>query len=230
MSESLSNLDKEKTILRYNQRFREHGFDPKSLGWGIKGRQKERFKILIDIVKVECLDNLKVADIGAGFGDLYSFMINNDIQIKKYYGYEIVPSLVEEGKRQYGKNKNFNLYNVDFLKKEKIDLVDISIISGSFNFKLEEGDNYTYIKNILKKAFINSKHGIAANFITNRTDFKDKLIFYANPEKIISICYGISKRFVLDHSYFPFEFSIALFKDDSYNKTMPVFNDKRLKI
>ena len=83
MSESLSNLDIEKTILRYNQRFTKHGFDQKSLGWGIKGRQKERFKILIDIIKVKYLDNLKVADIGAGFGDLYSFMIQNDIQIKE---------------------------------------------------------------------------------------------------------------------------------------------------
>ena len=183
MSESLSNLDKEKTILRYTQRFAEHGFDPKSLGWGIKGRQKERFKILIDIINIDCLNNLKVADIGAGFGDLYNFMIKNDIQIKEYFGYELVPSLVEEGRKQYGDNKNFKLINVDYLYEEEIDLVDISIISGSFNFKLEGGDNYTYIRNILKKAFINSKHGVAANFITNRTDFNDKLIFYAIPRK-----------------------------------------------
>ena len=63
MSESLSNFDKEKTILRYTERFTEHGFDPKSLGWGIKGRQKERFKILFDIINIDCLNNLKVADI-----------------------------------------------------------------------------------------------------------------------------------------------------------------------
>ena len=41
MSESLSNLDIEKTILRYNKRFAEHGFDPKSLGWGIKVGKRE---------------------------------------------------------------------------------------------------------------------------------------------------------------------------------------------
>ena len=47
MSQSLSNLDIEKTILRYNKRLKEYGYDQKSVGWGIKGRQKERFKILL---------------------------------------------------------------------------------------------------------------------------------------------------------------------------------------
>ena len=55
MFEQLSNYDREQTINRYNKRFKEFGYDPKSLGWGIKGRQKERFKILIDILKINLL-------------------------------------------------------------------------------------------------------------------------------------------------------------------------------
>ena len=228
MSQSLSNLDIEKTILRYNERFKEYGYDQKSLGWGTKGRQKERFKILIDILKIQKLSNLKVSDIGAGFGDLYKYMIKNNLSIKEYYGYEIVPNLVVEGKKQNKNYKNFNLFNVDYLIQEKINSVDISIMSGCFNFKLKENDNYLYIENVLKKAFKNSNYGIAANFITNRTDFQEDLIFYTDPQKIINMSYGITRRFTLDHSYFPYEFSIALFKDDSYSKVNPVFNDERL--
>ena len=228
MSQSLSDLDIEKTIIRYNKRFKEFGYDQKSVGWGIKGRQKERFKILLDILKIKKLSNLKVSDIGAGFGDLYKYMINNNLSIKEYYGYEIVPNLVAEGIKQNKKHKNFNLFNVDYLIQEKINYADISIMSGCFNFKLKENDNYLYIENVLKKAFKNSNYGIAANFITNRTDFQEDLIFYTDPQKIINMSYGISRRFTLDHSYFPYEFSIALFKDDSYSKVNPVFNDERL--
>ena len=229
MFEPLSSYDKEQTINRYHKRLKEFGFDQKSLGWGIKGRQKERFKILIDVLKIDLLKDLKVCDIGAGFGDLYIYMRDHKISIKEYYGYELVPNLVEEGNKQYKKYSNFNLYNYDYLEKKEIKKVDISIISGSFNFKLKENNNYQYIEDVLRKSFNNSLHGVSANFITNRTDYKDDLIFYADPEKIIDICYGLTKRFVLDHSYFPFEFSIALFKDDKYDKSMPVFNDKRLK-
>lgn len=230
MFEQLSNYDREQTINRYNKRFKEFGYDQKSLGWGIKGRQKERFKILIDILKINLLKDLKVCDIGAGFGDLYKYMLDNKISLKEYFGYEIVPNLVKEGNKQYKKYSNFNLFNDDYLEKKENKNVDISIISGSFNFKIKKGENYQYIENVLKKAFNNSSHGVSANFITNRTDYKDDLIFYANPEKIIDICYGLTKRFVLDHSYFPFEFSIAIFKDDKYDKSMPVFDDNRLKI
>ena len=110
MSQSLSNLDIEKTILRYNKRFKEFGYDQKSVGWGIKGRQKERFKILLDILKIKKLRNLKVSDIGAGFGDLYKYMINSNLSIKEYYGYEIVPNLVAEGIKQNKKHRNFNSF------------------------------------------------------------------------------------------------------------------------
>jgi len=227
---SLSNSDKEKTIKRYHERFELHGHDQKSVGWGEKGRQRERFNILLNILKIDNFKKIKVADIGAGFGDLYKFLIDQKIPVDQYYGYEIVPNLVKQGNLKYKNNTNFNLFNCDYLEKKEIENVDISLISGSLNFKLIEDDNFEYIENVLKKAFVNSEYGVAANFITDRTDFKDELIFYANPEKILEICYKLTKRFLIDHSYFPFEYSIALFKKDSYNKKMPTFDDPRLKI
>ena len=226
----LSNSDKDKTIKRYNKRLELHGHDQRSVGWGEKGRQRERFNILIDILRISNLKEIKVADIGAGFGDLYKFLVDKKLPIDKYYGYEIVPNLVKQGNLKFNKHTNFNLFNCDYLEKNEIENVDISLISGSLNFKLIKDDNYEYIENVLTKAFINSDHGVAANFITNRTDFKDELIFYADPEKILDICYKLTKRFIIDHSYFPFEYSIALFKNDSYNKKMPTFADPRLKI
>ena len=47
------------------------------------------------------------------------------------------------------------------------------------------------------------------NFITNRVDYEEEYIFYSDP-KIIDIAYSLSRRFTIDHSYFPFEFELHL--------------------
>ena len=48
----LSNKDIDNTNKRYSQRFDQYGHDQKSVGWGKKGRQVERFKILLDSLKL----------------------------------------------------------------------------------------------------------------------------------------------------------------------------------
>ena len=79
-----------------------------------------------------------------------------------------------------------------------------------------------------KKALEQSTVGISANFITNRVDYEEEYIFYSDPKKTIDIAYSLSRRFTIDHSYFPFEFTVAIFKDQSYDREYPVFNDRRI--
>ncbi|WP_269623422.1 hypothetical protein [Prochlorococcus marinus] len=217
---------------RYLKNLSSFGHDQKSLGWGEKGRQLERFKILIEILNISKRHLFSINDIGAGFGDLYNFLIEQGYNIKSYQGYELVKELCEQGNLAYGSRKNFKLFEGDFLEKytnEKINTQDYSLMSGIFNFKIKNGSNYEYIESVLKASFNTSSIGIAANFITNRVDYLDEIIFNADPARIIDIAYNISRRFVIDHSYFPFEFSLAILKDQSFDENYPVFNDKRIQ-
>ena len=56
----MNNLDKEKYISRYNERLEEFGYDPRSLGWGTGGieRQHIRFRNLLEIKKFTTLGKL----------------------------------------------------------------------------------------------------------------------------------------------------------------------------
>jgi len=214
-----SDNDRKKVIERYSKRFNEFGHSQKAVGWGEKGKQELRFEVLSSLWNFE---NKKVLDIGAGFGDLYKYLLPR--KIKSYHGFELVPSLAEKGIELYGMKDNFRLTTGDFLECKLDTHYDIVLISGLFNFKLLNGDNYEFISEVIMKAFAHCHGGLAANFITDRVDYTEELIFNSKPEKIIEIALQFTKNFVLRNDYFPFEFSLFMNKDDSFSVNDTVFN------
>jgi len=216
---NFSDKDKESVIERYTQKYSQFGYSQKSVGWGEKGRQELRFSILSSLWDFK---GASVLDIGAGFGDFYKFIGKDTVSF--YHGFDIVPVLVEKGNELYGSNQNFKLTSGNFMDIPLERKYDIVIISGMFNFKLVNGDNYSFINDIIIKAFAHCNIGFAANFITDRVDHHDNVIFNSSPEKIVEIALKHTKNFVLRNDYMPFEFSVFLNKDDSFSVSDTIFN------
>jgi hypothetical protein len=214
-----SEEDKKKTIDRYTKRFNDFGYSPKAVGWGEKGKQNLRFEVLANYFPLE---NMSILDIGAGFGDLYKYLATSNI--KNYHGFDLVESLVVKGNELYGSNENFKLTLGDFSETVLHEMFDVCLISGLFNFKLVGSNNYDFITSVITKAFANCKVGLAANFITDRVDYHEELIFNSKPEIILGIALGLTKNVTLRNDYFPFEFSVFLNKDESFSKEDTVFN------
>jgi SAM-dependent methyltransferase len=218
MSDIFSQKDKDKVISRYTERFDQYGHSQQAVGWGVKGKQDLRFKILSDYWSLE---GKRILDIGAGFGDLYPYL--KSFGIKSYYGLDLVPSLVEKGNEIYGRDPEFTLTEENILESEFQGEFDIAFISGTFNFKLLNGNNYEFIEAVLKKTMEVCKEGVCANFITDRVDYNEELIFNSNPEKIMTICLKLTRNFCFKQDIFPFEFSVFLNKDDSFSENT-IFN------
>jgi SAM-dependent methyltransferase len=216
---NFSDKDKANVINRYTHNYSLYGHSQKAVGWGEKGRQELRFSILSSLWNFK---NASVLDIGAGFGDFYNFIGKDNL--KEYHGFDIVPVLVEKGNELYGSNKNFKLSLGNFMEMPLEKKYDIVVISGLFNFKLTSGDNYYFINDVLTKALSHCNIGVAANFITDRVDHHDEVIFNSSPEKIVEIALKHTKNFILRNDYMPFEFSIFLNKDDSFSASDAIFN------
>ena len=206
--------DKEKTLIRYNKRLEEYGYNPKTLGW-LKGRQGIRFSALTSIGE---LNKCSVLDVGCGFGDLYKFLKLKKDTVK-YTGLELNPKLIEIGKRQYPKA---NLKKFDIEKDRIVNDFDWIIVSGLFNYKKK--NPYTHIEKSLRKLFKNCKKGIAVDFMSTYVDYKDKETNYVSPEKLFSICKKICKRVSIRSDYMPYEFCIYLYKNNETTKNH-VFED-----
>ena len=215
----LSRDDVEKVINRYTNRFEEHGYSEEALGWGRKGRQQLRFEVLASQWD---LKGKKILDLGAGFGDLYSFLQKYDIA--SYRGIELTPALCEEGQRRNRRDTNFELILGDCSDSNLYGEPDYVFISGLFNYKLLSGNNYEFIELVLSNAASIASSGIACNFITDRVDYTEELIFNARPEKILSLALSLSKNIVLRSDYMPFEYSLFISKIDTFSPESAVFD------
>lgn len=214
----MNDSDVKNTIQRYGKRLEEFGYSPKTLGW-LKGKQDIRFNILTSLYDFE---NKSVLDIGCGFGDLNK-TLEKKVKNYTYLGIDLCEDLIKTGRSHFNK-KNINFLAGDFLSLEIDRPVDWAIESGIFNHKLVNLDNYDFIKSVMKKTFETVKDGFSFDFISDKVDYKDEHIFYAAPEKILSLAYELSRNVVLRSDYMPFEFSIFVFKDDSFDKSDTIFN------
>lgn len=212
----MNEKEKEELTNLYNKRFDELGYNIKSVGWRSKNQQKTRFDILAQIGN---LKNKKILDVGCGFGDFYKFLIEKNTKPKIYHGIDLSSNIISKANEIFKNNDNVILKAVSFKETEnnfKSEEFDYVIASGIFNFLIS--DNYTYLKETIKSMFRICKIGVAINMTTDYVDYKDKNLFYFNPEKVFSFCKKITKRICLRHDYMPYEFTIYLYKKQNINE------------
>ena len=216
--------DKRNTIERYAQRFQTFGNDPKTLGWD-KGKQDIRFEVLTSQYDFE---NKSILDIGCGFGDLNKVLVRRTKNYS-YVGIDLVDVLIKEaGENYHGDNIIFE--NSNILEYCPGRSFDYAISSGIFNHKLTGKNNYDFIEAVIEKSLSLVKDGIAFDFLSDKVDYEYEHTFHSSPERILTIAYKYSRNIILRNDYMPFEFSLFIFKDDSFNKNETIFNNFRSKI
>jgi SAM-dependent methyltransferase len=207
----------------YESRYQQHGYDPKTLGW-FKGKQKMRFSILTSQVDLE---GMSILDVGCGFGDL-NFHLKSVLKEYQYYGIDCVDSLIDEAVKRHP--EDFINFNIGDFLDESPRQYDYIVASGIFNYNLDNEDNYSYISKVMKKSFDECTIGVAFDFLSDKVDYKKyDVTFHSNPSNILDMAYGLTRNIVLRNDYAPFEFSIFLFKNDSFNAEDTVFQSFKEK-
>lgn len=220
---TISCHDKDKLIADYRKRFAEYGYSPKTLGWD-KGKQDIRFSILTSQWELE---GKRILDVGCGFGDLNRYFRKNKIENYEYVGVDVVEELIHEAKKQNSENGNSKISYIcaDFLDMPFTESFDYVISSGAFNRRFfGELDNYSFIEKCIDKSFDLCGEGIAFDFLSDKVDYQYEHTFHSSPERILGYSYSKSRNVILRNDYMPFEFSIFIFKDDSFKNEDTVFH------
>lgn len=212
--------DESHTVVeRYETRLRNHGFGEEALGWGKKGRQRLRFSVLASRWD---LTGKSILDLGAGFGDFYAFA--KSLNPREYIGIDLTPGLVATGRAKYGHEPGFTLKLGSATDESLFQQVDVTVISGLFNFRLNNGRNREFISHVLGLAFKYSSLGVACNFVTDRVDFRESLIHYQSPCEALEIAFSLTRNVTLLQDYMPFEYSIFLDRRDQFSTESAVFS------
>jgi hypothetical protein len=203
------NEDDFKAILkRHKKLIEEHGYTDLALGWGLKKRQEIR---LLDLAESWDLESKSILDVGSGLSDLYPLALKKGIS--KYQGIELVPEFVYEAKRRFAKFDNFEVVQGNFLEAEIDIKPDVTILSGIFNTRFRNMNNYDYIIETIQKAYRISNFGCSANFLRNNNNTSSSELFYTDEIWLIENVKRFCSRYILKASQLPYEFSVTLYKN-----------------
>lgn len=213
----------QKVIKYYEDNLKKYGpNDERSLGW-TKHKQEARFTQLLRFLKPE---RGTLLDIGCGFGDLYTYLKKNPkYRYVDYTGIDVMQQFIDIAIQNHP-DKCDSFYRADFCTENGRDDYDFCVASGIFGHMVYESEQemYGFVEKIMSKAFQMCRGGVAFNFLSDKVDYRTSAEdFHASPEKVLSLAYRLSKNIVLDNSTMPFEFSVTIFKDDSFDKETTMF-------
>lgn len=193
-------------IERYSSRYREMGYNIKTLGWGSKEQQYYRFSQTLQTGLI--LEDKKILDIGCGFGDYANFLSDNHINFSSYHGVDINPDLINEAKSRNKDKQGIDFAVLDLTESNKMSpTADIGVMLGLLNLNLKDAmDNYEYSFNLIKNAFSYVNEALVVDFISSKIDPgypKEDFIFYHDPVSVLEFALSISDNVMIKHDYLP---------------------------
>jgi SAM-dependent methyltransferase len=199
---------------RYEARHAEFGYDPRTLGW-TKGRHKLRYEMLLSGWPAA---TASVLDVGCGFGDMAQYCQESGRGGWRYTGIDIVPALIEEGRRL---RPEVDLRVHDMDAQGLPEGYDVIVASGVFSHRLK--DNLAFIARAFELFAGSAKVGFAANFMSPVADVRYDHLYYPDPGALFDLARRHSKRIAIRHDYMPFEYTVQVFRDDAFSPDTVVF-------
>jgi hypothetical protein len=200
----------------YSELFLEHGATPAALGCP-KGRQNVRFDALTRYIK----PMEQVLDFGCGFGDLATHLHERGIDVN-YSGCDVMGEFLDIAIKKHPNDYFFNINIGEKLKQE----YDSIICSGVFNFKYCD-DNDVHTKTVfdtLEMLFESSKRQISFDLQSPHVDYISPNSYHQSIPQLVDFIAGkLSRRYLIDHSYMPYEYAVHIFKDDTIERPRNVY-------
>ncbi|MHB1126368.1 MAG: class I SAM-dependent methyltransferase [Bacillota bacterium] len=196
--------DDKEIVDYYVRSYQQFGDSPLAFCWNSRESQYKRFEVLL---KVDNLNGQSVLDVGCGTADLFLFLLDQKINCD-YFGCDLVPEFITEARKKTpGGFFLGNFLSIDFNRK-----FDYVLCSGMLNYL---GGGYTEAFASLDKMVDLATRGIAVNFRSalHQSVGVQSLLSY-DPFQVMDYSnakYG--KRFLLDHSYLPHDFTLFSYKD-----------------
>lgn len=202
----------------YTDKALEHGISPKGVDWKDAQSQHIRFDQLLNIIGTD--EVFTLADLGCGYGALFSYMETLGLPDFTFYGYDLSAAMIENAKAHAGAaasgTRNKSVFTVIDNPSAMQD-ADYIVASGIFNVKMDHSDEawHDYIIETITAMHDKSRKGFAFNVLTKYSDaaFMRGDLHYADPLILFDYCKrNFSRNVALLHDYNLYEFTVLVRK------------------
>jgi SAM-dependent methyltransferase len=176
---------------------------------GDHGTPEDQFRRYLALAGIADLDYASILDAGCGVGLFYDFLLEQ-LDSFQYIGVDVSPRAVRVA-IEYQPTIDFRQGNLlEFSLEEPVDFV---IANGLLYIRNGETDLIAYRNQLLIHLFSLCGKGLAINFPSTRTPYKDENNYlYFDPGETLNACLLISPNVVLRHDYEENNFTVYLYK------------------
>lgn len=197
----------------YEDKVRRFGFDHRGLGFRTRTSQEKRFEALLGLGDFH---GRHLLDVGCGFGDFLSFLVNRGIQ-PIYTGIDLCEPMVARGRERFASIGRFVV--ADALDYEPDEPYDYVVASGIFG--LEAPGARDRIRPTVARMFDWARVGVAANFLSRRSPTPAEARVYVDPAEMLELGLELTPAARLDHTYLPNDFTLHLYKTPAWEGERP---------
>ncbi len=203
----------EKVYAYFDNTLKTHGATAQGADWNSPRAQEVRFDQLLKIIKEP--RGFTLLDYGCGYGALADYMLRNSIHFDRFYGYDILPAMIEKAIELHPNTPN-QVYTADF---DAVPQVDYAVASGVFNIRLDASmEDWTqYALDCMSQLCQRVEKGFSVNFLTGYSD-ADRMaarpdLFFADPLFMFDYCKRhFSRNVALLHDYEIYDFTLLVRK------------------
>lgn len=202
---------------QYQKAFAEHGRSQSAVLCP-KGRQRIRYAAML---KDFDLKGRTLLDYGCGLAHLHEYLVDISAQCQ-YRGVDIVPEFVADNAARFMDARFDLIAGVD----DVVEPVDIVVASGVFNIQYVEDReaNRQLVFAQLSRLFEVCKVGMCVDFLSDMVDFQVPGAFHISPMEVFDFARrNLGRRVVVDHSYLPYEYCVAVFKEEVISRGQGIY-------
>lgn len=198
----MKNRDYNRILDFYQKAYQMYGDrDARSVRWSKVGDQLIRFRALIGVAD---LSDSSVLDVGCGMGELYKYLLQQEIPVE-YTGIDIVPEFIASAKKRFPQTV-FKVKDIFDLKQTH----DYVLASGALSFKV--ADNANYYQDMIRHMYALANKAVAFNMLDKHVHVDDDTYAAYSPIEIADFCSTIAERVEVVVDYLPQDFTIYMYK------------------
>ncbi|MCO6432093.1 MAG: class I SAM-dependent methyltransferase [Deltaproteobacteria bacterium] len=216
MTKKLLTIENVSSVLKahYSATFKHFGATAAGVDWGPQSEVELRYDRMLALVSSTMNKSSEcpaVLDVGCGFGGLIGYAEGRGFNLR-YTGIDLCDNMIQHARKSFPRHE-FICGDIFHLPENRT--FDFLLCNGVLTQKLNvsTADMDRYAERLIKKMFSHCTVGIAFNVMSTKVNFMVDNLYYRDPCELAAWCMReVTSRFVLDHGYPLFEYTLRLYR------------------